>query len=61
VNHDSKGALHRLNTDIRGLLGAAADAIRAGNWQEAFGFYNTVAQLASSAAESAERNLAASR
>lgn len=56
MNRDSKSALRRVNTDIRETLRNAMKAIDAGDWRNAHEFYYEVAALASSAAESAERN-----
>jgi len=57
MNRDNKTALRQVNTDIRETLRNAMKAIDAGDWQNAHDFYYEVAALASSAAESAERNL----
>ncbi len=56
MNLDSKSALRRVNADIRETLRNAAAAIDAGDWGQAHQFYNEATALASSAAESAERN-----
>lgn len=56
MSRDTKTALRRVNTDIRETLRNASIAINAGDWQQAHEFYYEVAALASSAAESAERN-----
>jgi len=45
-----------VNADIRATLRQAAAAIDAGDWRQAHQFYYEAAALASSAAESAERN-----
>lgn len=56
MNRDSKSALRKVNTDIRETLRYAMKAIDLGDWQQAHEFYYEVAALASSAAESAQRN-----
>lgn len=56
MSRDSKSALRRVNADIRETLRNAAAAMNAGDWRQAHEFYYEAAALASSAAESAERN-----
>jgi len=56
MSRDTKTALRRVSADIRETLRQAAAAVDAGDWQQAEQFYLEASALASSAAESAERN-----
>jgi uncharacterized protein YpbB len=56
MSRDTKTALRRVSADIRETLRQAAASLDAGDWQQAHEFFYEVAALASSAAESAERN-----